>query len=264
MRVSDFKNRKNPTEPIVCLTAYSAPMAKIIAPHVDILLVGDSVGMVLYGMENTLAVTLEMMLNHTRAVRRGAPDGFVVSDMPYGTYEDDKVFALGNAQKLIEAGANAVKLEGGISMADTISHLVENDIPVMGHIGLLPQSVKREGGYKIKGKTAESAQSLIKDAKAIEQAGAFCFVLEGTIEQVAREITGAVSIPSIGIGASPACDGQVLVTEDMLGLSGGYIPQFVKVYDDLSPQIEAAVSAYKKDVRIRAFPNEKYVYQAAS
>jgi 3-methyl-2-oxobutanoate hydroxymethyltransferase len=259
----DIKRRKNPGHPLVVLTAYTAPMAKMLAPHVDIILVGDSVGMVLYGMENTLGVTLDMMIRHSQAVRCGAPNAFIVVDMPYGWYEDTHTQAMKTAAVLLErGGADAVKLEGGQEMADTIAYLVEHDIPVMGHIGLLPQAVEKDGGFKIKGKTSQETARLIEDAKAIEQAGAFCFVLEGTIEKAAREITAAVSIPSIGIGASGACDGQVLVTEDMLGLSGGHVPKFVKVYNDLEPRITDAIKHYAQDVRMRVFPSEPYTYRA--
>ena len=244
------------------LTAYSKPMARLIDSHVDIILVGDSVGMVLYGMENTLGVDLEMMIRHGQAVSRGRKSALLVVDMPYGTYEDTPQQAYESAARVIEeTECDAVKLEGGQDRAETIAYLTARDIPVMGHIGLQPQQVVAEGGYKIKGRTADSVEDLIADAKALEAAGVFSFVHEGTVEDAARKITAAVNIPSIGIGASPACDGQVLVTEDMLGLSGGYVPKFARVYHDISPHIITAVKTYAAEVKQRKFPSEKYLYK---
>ena len=248
-------------EKIVCLTAYSTPMARMLDAHVDVLLVGDSVGMVLYGMDNTLGVTLDMMIAHGAAVVRGASSACVVVDMPYGTYETSADEALVNAQRILgETGAAAVKLEGGRDMAATITHLVDNGVPVMGHIGLQPQSVVKDGGYKIKGKSDENVQRLLDDVKAVEEAGAFSVVVEGTIAPVAEQITAATALPTIGIGASPACDGQILVSEDMLGLSGMYIPQFVKSYADLGVEIERAVACYADEVRRGVFPGDEHVY----
>ncbi len=257
----DIKQRKN-SEPIVCLTAYSTPMATLLNPHCDLLLVGDSIGMALYGMEDTLGVTLDIMINHGKAVMRGADAACVVVDLPYGTYEDDAQTALENAQRVItETGCNAVKLEGGVDMADTIALLTQNDIPVMAHIGLQPQSVKKEGGYRVKGKTDEDAARLIKDAKAIEAAGAFSVVIEGTIESVSAEITKAIDIPTIGIGASASCDGQILVSEDMLGLTVGHVPKFAREYANLRDDISRAASKYATDVRSRAFPADVELYK---
>lgn len=263
--VNDIKAMKNPQQPIVCLTAYTAPMAKILNEHCDVLLVGDSIGMALYGMENTLGVTLDIMCAHGRAVVKQASKALVVIDMPFGTYETDKDLALQNAKFLMrETGCDAVKLEGGQDMAETVAHLVTAGVPVMGHIGLQPQAVEKEGGYKVKGKTQDDAARLLEDAKALEAAGAFAFVIEGTIEDVSRSITQSVNIPSIGIGASVACDGQVLVTDDMLGLLQGHTPKFVKKYEALTGIIDTAVAAYAADVRSRAFPTPEYTYKVKS
>ena len=260
--ITDIKNRKG-GEPIVCLTAYTAPMAKILDPHCDIVLVGDSLGMAMYGMENTLSVTLDMMINHGQAVMCGVTRSCVVVDMPFGTYEQNPEIAYENAKRVITAtGCDAVKLEGGQDMADTIQYLTERNIPVMGHIGLLPQSVLKDGGYKVKGKTNEEVSGLIEDAKAIEAAGAFSFVIEGTIEETAANITKSVDIPTIGIGASAACDGQVLVTEDMLGLITDHTPKFVKQYAQLAEVIGKAAQDYAAEVKSRDFPSEEYTYHS--
>ncbi len=251
--------------PIVCLTAYSAPMAKMADRHADLILVGDSIGMVLYGMGNTNDVTLDIMIAHGAAVVRGADNACIVVDMPYGTYEDNKDTALLNARRVIdETGCDAVKLEGGMDMAHIIAHLVQNGVPVMGHIGLQPQSAILEGGFKIKGKTDEGRMRLIDDARAIEAAGVFSFVLEGTVHETAAMVSTSVSIPCIGIGASPACDGQILVSEDLLGLtgglSGGHVPKFVKQYADLNGDIDCAFGRYTDEVRARAFPTPAQLY----
>ncbi|MCC3862371.1 3-methyl-2-oxobutanoate hydroxymethyltransferase [Emcibacteraceae bacterium Y4] len=231
MKISTLKKSDTP---LVCLTAYTAPIAKILDKHCDILLVGDSVGMVLYGMENTLGVSIDMMINHGKAVVKSSSNSIVVVDMPYDTYENDIETAFKNASRIIkETNCDAVKLEGGMEMAETISYLTNNGIPVMAHIGLLPQSVVKEGGYKIKGRTEGGLSKLIDDAKEVEKAGAFSVVIEGTVENSAAQITKEIEIPTIGIGASSECDGQILVTEDMLGLNSDYIPQFVKQYENL-------------------------------
>jgi 3-methyl-2-oxobutanoate hydroxymethyltransferase len=261
LTVSDIQARKNPSQPIVCLTAYTTPMAKTLLPHVDILLVGDSVGTVLYGMDNTVGVSLEMMIAHGRAVMRSKPDIPVVVDMPFGTYERDAAQALENAHAIIGAtGAHAVKLEGGLDMARQIEAITASGVAVMGHIGLQPQSVVREGGYKIKGKTDAEIVRLIEDAKAVERAGAFAIVIEGTIAEVATAITQAVGIPTIGIGGSAECDGQVLVTEDMLGLLHGHKPKFVSEYAQLRDQMDEAVRRFAADVRAREFPRVENLY----
>lgn len=248
--------------PIVCLTAYSAPMAELLDAHCDLLLVGDSLGMVLYGMDSTNGVDLGMMAAHGRAVMRRAAQACVVVDMPFGSYEVGVEQALESARYLMdETGCDGVKLEGGAAMAGTVAHLIAHDIPVMGHIGLLPQSAEAEGGYKIKGKTEEQAAALIADAKALEAAGVFAMVIEGTIEVVAREIAAAVSVPTIGIGASAACDGQILVLEDMLGLLPEKPAKFVKGYANLKGNVEAAVKAYASEVRAGMFPSDDYIYK---
>lgn len=261
--IKDIQARKGGT-PIVCLTAYTASMASWLDPHCDLLLVGDSVGTVLYGFDNTLSVDLEMMIRHGQAVMRRAKQACVVVDLPYGTYEDSAEQAYESAKRvMVETGCDAVKLEGGVNLADTIAYLVGRDIPVMGHIGLMPQSVEKEGGYKIKGKSEEGAQQLLADAKAVAAAGAFSIVLEGTVVDVSEDITKAVDVPIIGIGASPACDGQVLVIDDMLGLHQDHIPKFVKQYASLGQEIEKAAKSYAEEVRARVFPAQEHVYKRA-
>jgi len=260
-RLTPFDLKKGST-PIVCLTAYTAPVARLLDAHVDILLVGDSLGMVLYGLESTLPVTLEMMIAHGAAVARSSAHALVVVDMPFGSYEESPYQALKNAKRIMgETGCGAVKLEGGREMAGTLAHLKDNGIPIMGHIGLLPQSVQRMGGYKIQGRDEAGAQKLIADANAVADAGAFAIVVEGTVEPVARRITELVAVPTIGIGASPACDGQVLVIDDLLGLTEKP-PRFAKAYAELGPVIEAAIEAYAQDVRARRFPDLAHCYGA--
>ncbi len=259
--LSDIQNHKKSDKPLVCLTSYTAPMTKILDPHCDILLVGDSLGMVVYGMENTIGVTMDMMINHGKAVVNAAKHAFVMVDMPYGTYEDDPAIALESAKRLMEeTGCEALKLEVNKALAPTIELLVKNDIPVQAHIGLCPQSVVKEGGYKIKGKTNQEISDLIDDALAVEKAGAFSILIEGTKEAASREISAAVKVPTVGIGASPACDGQILVTQDMLGMITDHTPKFVKKYTTMADIISEAVANYADDVRERKFPNEKYVY----
>lgn len=247
--------------PIVCLTAYITPMAARLDKHCDLLLVGDSVGMVLYGMESTLGVDLETMIRHGRAVCRGAKQALVVIDMPFGTYEESKEQAFRNAARaLSETGAGAVKLEGGSEMADTVSFLSNRGIPVLGHVGLMPQSVHAHGGYAARGRSEDEWQPIIDDAKAIAAAGAFAIVLEGVAEPLAREITASVPCPVIGIGASNACDGQILVTEDMLGLFA-INPKFVKRFAEIGRDIEGAIEGYSREVRSRAFPADEHTYK---
>lgn len=261
LSIPEIRARKNPAEPLVVLTAYTAPMASILRRHADMLLVGDSIGNVLYGMENTLAVDLDMMIRHGAAVVRAAPDTPAVIDMPFGTYEESPEFAWRNAARVMkETGADAVKLEGGHDMAAHIKYLSSRNIPVMAHIGLLPQSVLKEGGYRIKGKTPQEERVLLEDARAVENAGAFAVVIEGVIEPVAEIITKSISIPTIGIGASNACDGQVLVSEDMLGMLEGKAPKFVRKYADLAGEISKAAAAFAADVRSRKFPDAEHIY----
>ena len=263
--LQDIKSRKNSDSPLVCLTSYTTPMTKILDPHCDILLVGDSLGMVVYGMENTLDVSLDMMINHGKAVMRAKPSAFVIVDLPYGTYENSPEQALECAKRVMEGtGCDAVKLEGGAAKSDTIKTLYENSIPVMAHIGLKPQSVVIEGGYKIKGKTAEEAESLIHDAQMAEKSGAFGILVEGTIEPISKDITEAVNIPTIGIGASVACDGQILVVDDMLGMITEHVPKFVKQYADLASIIGNAARNYAEDVDARSFPADEHTYKGKS
>ncbi len=224
-------------DPIVCLTAYTADVARLLDPHVDLLLVGDSLGMVLYGFPNTLSVTLEMMIAHGTAVVRGSAHAVVVVDMPYGSYEESPQQALKNAGRVMkETGCAAVKMEGGVEMAETIRHLTQNKVPVMGHVGLLPQSVEKMGGFKIQGRDDVQVKKLKEDIAAVAAAGAFSIVIEGTVEPVARELTKSVKVPTIGIGASPACDGQILVITDVLGLTPKP-PRFAKRYADIAAAI---------------------------
>jgi 3-methyl-2-oxobutanoate hydroxymethyltransferase len=249
-------------EPIVCLTAYTAPVAELLDPHCDVLLVGDSVGMVVHGLPNTVGVTLEMMILHGQAVMRGSRRALVVVDMPFGSYEGSAEVAYDNAARVLkETGAGAVKVEAGETIADTIAYLVRRGIPVMGHVGLRPQAVLVDGGFKAKGREADERQQILNDARATAQAGAFAVVVEGVAEGLAREITEAVGIPTIGIGASAGCDGQVLVTDDMLGLFD-WTPKFVRRYADLRGEISRAAQAYAEDVRARRFPGPAEIYFA--
>ena len=251
-------------QPIVALTSYHAHTARIIDPFVDFILVGDSLGMVMHGLETTLPVTLEMMILQGRAVMRGAKRALVVVDLPFGSYEEGPAHAFQTAVRVMkETGCGAVKMEGGRRMAESIRFLVERGIPVMGHVGLTPQSVNTIGGFRVQGRDEEGAAAVRADAMAVAEAGAFAIVLEAIVEPLARDITAAVPVPTIGIGASPACDGQILVLEDMLGLSPR-VPKFVKRYGSLAGEIEASVRAYADDVRARAFPAEDNVYKPKS
>jgi 3-methyl-2-oxobutanoate hydroxymethyltransferase len=246
--------------PIVCVTAYSAPMAGFMDGAVDLLLVGDSLGMVLYGMDTTLGVTLDMMIAHGQAVMRGSRRACVIVDMPFGSYQVSPAVAFKScARVMAETGCSGVKLEGGREMVETIKFLAARGIPVMGHVGLKPQSVHQSGGYRTQGKSAADAEAIAADAEAVADAGAFAVVIEGTIETLAREITADVAIPTIGIGASPACDGQVLVAEDLLGLFSDFTPKFVKRYAELGVEVTRAVEAYAADVRARRFPGPDHV-----
>lgn len=247
--------------PLVCLTAYTYPVARLLDPHVDLLLVGDSVAMVLHGHETTLGASLEMMIAHGQAVMRGSSRACVVVDMPAGSYEDSAEQAVASARRIVdETGCQAVKLEGGVDMAGQIAAIVAAGIPVMGHIGLLPQSVEKDGGYKIKGRTDETVAALMADARAVEDAGAFSVVIEGTIEAVAADITRSIAIPTIGIGASGDCDGQILVIDDMVGLTVDRVPKFVKEYADLRRVIANAAERYAAEVRDRTFPGAAHVF----
>ncbi|MCI3133862.1 3-methyl-2-oxobutanoate hydroxymethyltransferase [Phenylobacterium aquaticum] len=248
--------------PIVCLTAYTAPMAELLDAHCDLLLVGDSLGMVVHGLPNTVGVTLEMMILHGQAVMRTSRQAMVVVDMPFGSYEGAPETAYANAVRIMkETGAQAVKVESGETVVDTIAYLVKRGIPVMGHVGLRPQAVLTDGGFKAKGKGADERARILAEAKATAEAGAFALVVEGVAEGLAREITEAVSVPTIGIGASAGCDGQILVTDDMLGLFD-WTPKFVRRYGDLRGEISQAVAAYAADVRARKFPGPAEIYFA--
>ena len=258
--VADIHSRKG-GQPVVCLTAYSKPMAQRLDPYVDLLLVGDSLAMVIYGLETTRGVTLDAMINHGAAVMRGSERACVIVDLPHGTYEDSPDQALASASRVMaETGVQGVKLEGGIEMADTIRRLVGDGIPVLGHIGLLPQKAANRGGFKIQGKDDEGWKRVMDDAKAVSDAGAFAIVIEGTVEALAREITETVPVPTIGIGASPACDGQILVTDDALGLFSDFTPTFVKRYAELGEEIEKAAEAYAGDVKARRFPGLEHCF----
>ncbi len=257
------RNADSPAR-ITCLTAYDYPTARLLdQAGVDILLVGDSLGMVVLGYENTLPVTLEDMLHHTRAVRRGTTRALLVADMPYGSYHDDPLQAVRNALRLVkEGGAEAVKLEGGERRMDLIMRLVEAEIPVMAHVGLTPQSVNALGGFRVQGKTEERAEQLLRDARAVEAAGAFAVVLESMPRELAARITAELRIPTIGIGAGPDCDGQVLVIQDLVGLSFGRSPKFVRRYADVGEIIRGAASAYCEDVRQGRFPSDQESYHS--
>ena len=247
--------------PIVGLTAYTAPIAGLLDPHVDFLLVGDSVGMVVYGFDSTLPVTLEMMIAHGGAVLRGSARALIVVDLPFGSYQELPEQAFRSAARILaETGVAAVKLEGGAEMAETVRFLVRRGVPVMGHVGLMPQSVNAAGGFKIQGRGGAQAERVMADADAIAEAGAFALVVEGTVEKVARAITEAVPVPTIGIGASPACDGQILVTDDLLGVFTQFTPRFVKRYAELAPVISAAASDYAAEVRARRFPGPEHCF----
>ncbi|HYD88061.1 MAG TPA: 3-methyl-2-oxobutanoate hydroxymethyltransferase [Vitreimonas sp.] len=247
-------------DPIVCLTAYTAPVAEILDPHCDLLLVGDSVGMVVHGLPNTVGVTLEMMIMHGQAVMRGSERAMVVVDMPFGSYEGDPKDAFANATRLLkETGAQAVKVEAGPQIAATIAYLVDRGIPVMGHVGLRPQAVNVDGKFRAKGRTQDEREKVMAEAKAADAAGAFAIVVEGVDETLAPEITAAVGVPTIGIGASAQCDGQILVTDDMLGLFD-WTPKFVRRYGDIKGAIDKAVSEYAADVRGRRFPAAAETY----
>ncbi len=249
--------------PIVCLTAYTAPMAELLDPVCDILLVGDSVGMVLHGLDNTVGVTLEMMILHGQAVMRGSRRAMVVVDMPFGSYEGDRRTAYANAVRVMkETGAQAIKIESGAAVADTIAFLVERGVPVMGHVGLRPQSVLVDGRFRARGRTNSEHDDVMEEARAAQAAGAFAIVVEGVAETLARNLTSELEVPTIGIGASPACDGQVLVLDDMLGLFD-WTPKFVRRYADLRSEIDRAVRAYAADVRDRRFPGEAETYRLA-
>lgn len=260
--IHDIQAKKTRGEPVTMLTAYDYPTALLLEQSgIDMILVGDSVGMVVHGLESTLPVTMDMMVLHCRAVRRGAARALVIGDMPFMSYQLGIDDAKRNAARLlVEGGADAVKLEGGAHMAPTVRALVEIGIAVQGHIGLTPQSVSQMGGFKVQGKSVAAARKLIDDARALERAGAFSLVLEGIPARLAGLITRSVSIPTIGIGAGAACDGQVLVTHDLLGLFDRFTPKFAKQYADLAGAMRAAFDAFRADVQARAFPAPEHEF----
>jgi len=262
--VPELRARKG-GQPIVCLTAYTTPMAQLLDDHVDLLLVGDSLGMVVYGFSSTLPVTLDMMIAHGAAVVRGSRRACVVVDLPFATYQSSPAQAFDSSARVLQdTGAQAVKLEGGREMAPSIAFLVERGIPVMAHIGLTPQSINALGGYGSRGRDQVVAQRLREDAHAVSQAGAFSVVIENVVEPLAREITEQLPVPTIGIGASPACDGQVLVVDDMLGMFTAFKPRFVKRYGQMAEVIDAAVARYALEVRDRVFPSTEHCTHPAT
>jgi 3-methyl-2-oxobutanoate hydroxymethyltransferase len=257
--ITSIKQSKG-NKSLVMITAYDALFAKLLEPSADIILVGDSLNMSFAGKADTLSSTMEQMLYHTNAVCNGAKNTFVICDMPFGTYTD-KTTALQNALKVFrQTPADSVKIEGGEDKANIVKHLTDNGIAVCGHIGLLPQSVRSEGGYKVKGKTPQEELQLIRDAKAIESAGAFCIVIEGVISEVAKKVADSISLPVIGIGAGVDVDGQVLVFSDMLGLFEDFTPKFVKKYLDGASLVKDAVSKYADEVKNKEFPTKEYTY----
>ena len=266
--VPSIRARKRPEgdgfrteQPIVMLTAYTMRTAQLLDPHCDMLLVGDSLGQVIYGLPSTIPVTLELMCAHGAAVVRGSWHSLVGVDMPFGSYEASPETAFANASRILkETGCAAVKMEGGEAMAPTIDFLSHRGIPVIGHVGLTPQSVNVLGGYGVRGREGAEAEKIVADAKAVAEAGAFCMVVEGVMEEIASAVARSVEVPVIGIGASADCDGQVLVTEDMLGLFER-TPRFVKRYDDIAERISAAAKTYAGEVRSRSFPSADQTYR---
>ena len=257
--VPEIKARKG-GEKIVCLTAYTAPMAALLDSHVDLLLVGDSLGMVIHGLPTTVGVTLDMMILHGRAVMRGSQRALVVVDLPFGTYEASPQRAHESAVRLLcETGCQAVKVEACEGIADTIAFLVQRGIPVVGHVGLRPQAANVTGGFRAKGRTASERDEVLAEARAADEAGAFAIVVEGVARDLADEITAAIGAPTIGIGASPACDGQILVTDDMLGLFD-WTPKFVRRYGAMRELVSTAVAEYASDVRSGNFPGKAELY----
>ncbi len=253
--------QKKGSEKILCLTAYTYPIAKILDEICDIILVGDSLGMTIYGLQDTLDVTLQMMIDHAKAVTRAAKKSLIVVDLPFGTYEESPKQALISAQKVIsETGCDAIKIETSRDLVATVEFLATNKINVMAHIGLMPQSVRKIGGYKYQGRDENSAQEILETALLLEKAGAFAIVIEAVPEKLAAEISKQVKIPTIGIGASPECDGQVLVIDDLLGLNQEFKPRFVKHYTNLAKQISLAVREFSSDVKAKKFPASENLY----
>ncbi len=263
-RIRDHKKDGQTKEPLVMLTAYTARQAQLLDAHCDMLLVGDSLGQVIYGLDSTLPVTPEMMIAHGAAVVRGSYHSLVVVDMPFGSYEASREQAFETAARIMaETGAAAVKLEGGEAMAETIAFLTNRGIPVMAHVGLTPQAVNVLGGYAARGRSQQEHEKILRDGQAVQDAGAFAVVAEGVLEPIAISLTQTLEIPVIGIGASAQCDGQVLVTEDMLGMFER-VPRFVKRYEDIASVIDKTVATYAEEVRARSFPGEEQTYQPKS
>ncbi|SEI02892.1 3-methyl-2-oxobutanoate hydroxymethyltransferase [Paracoccus alkenifer] len=261
LTAADIRARKG-GEPVVCLTAYTTPIAEIVDRHCDLVLVGDSVGMVLHGLPSTLGVTMEMMILHGQAVGRGLSRACMVVDLPFGAFEESPEQAFRNAARLMaETGCQAVKLEGGVHIADTVRFLVARGIPVMAHVGLTPQSVNTLGGYKVQGRGAEGDQ-VLADAQAVTDAGAFAVVLEKLPAELGARISREIAVPTIGIGAGPDCDGQVLVIDDMLGMFTAFRPKFVKRYAQLGQDADKAIEAYAAEVRARSFPGPEHSFAA--
>jgi 3-methyl-2-oxobutanoate hydroxymethyltransferase len=247
--------QKKNREKIICLTAYTFPMAKIIDEYCDIILVGDSLGMTIYGFKDTLDVTLDMMINHGKAVMKAVKKSFVVVDLPFGTYENSKEQALESAKKVIaETGCDAIKIETSRELVSTVKFLVQNNINVMAHVGLMPQHVREIGGYRYQGRDEKSAREILETSILVEEAGAFCLVIEAVPEKLASEISAVLKIPTIGIGASAECDGQVLVIDDLLGINQEFKPRFVKHYANIALQIANAAQQFSQDVKNKQFP----------
>jgi 3-methyl-2-oxobutanoate hydroxymethyltransferase len=265
LTIPDIKNRKNGT-PIAELTAYDYPWAKAMdAAGIDVVLVGDSLGMVVLGHPDTVSVTMDEMIHHTKAVVRGVERALVITDMPFGSYNSSIPAAINNATRILKEGrADAVKVEGGVSMAQTVAAIVNAGIPVQGHIGLTPQTATSLGGFKVQGKSAKAARQLVEDARALEEAGCFSIVLEAIPAPLAEHITREISIPTIGIGAGPGCDGQVLVIHDLVGLYDRFTPKFVKQYAAINEPIAAALAQYKAEVESRVFPTEAHSFTMKS
>tara|TARA_Y100000389_G_scaffold204912_1_gene260721 strand:+ start:464 stop:1249 length:786 start_codon:yes stop_codon:yes gene_type:complete len=255
VKIDSLLQKKNKNIPLVCISAHTYPMAKIIDPFCDIMLVGDSVATTVYGMEDTLSATMEMMISHGSAVRRAVKNSFLVVDLPFGSYESSKNQALDNAQKMIsETSCDAIKIETSLEMLDTVSYLVQNNINVMGHVGLMPQHIKRYGGYKYQGIKQESAEEILEISKALESSGTFSFVIEAVPAKLADQISKNSNLITIGIGASRSCDGQILVIDDLLGLNNDFSPKFLKKYHNLDKEIKNSVQKFQNDVKERRFP----------
>lgn len=260
LNVRDLAGMKG-GQPIVSLTAYSAPTARCLDRHADMILVGDSLGMVLYGMDTTVGVTLDMMVAHGAAVVRATERACVIVDLPFGSYQESPEAAFRAASRVMaETGCSGIKLEGGVEMAETVRFLSQRGVPVLGHIGLMPQSANAAGGFGVQGKTDDGARRIRADASAIADAGAFAIVIENTVEALARSLTEELKIPTIGIGASPACDGQILVTDDIVGLGGEFMPRFAKRYAELGEALDNAVAQYADEVRSRHFPAVEHCF----